>query len=178
MSCKQRLTARGPRTLLVNPTCSGPGRRSPTDQVGLTATLLQYMGFTCYQRLPSPQCSNRKHQAESCPSCHSSKAQNPGGCSTHSRSCGGEKPQLTLPQSGTGMLLGAQSFCRKDLNQLPFRHAYQGRPWLCPILGHPGEKSQGLCWRHGRHHPEEDAQHSFYPLQSNMKVLGEQIYKP
>lgn len=119
LSCKQRLTARVPKTLLFNPACSGPGRRSPTDQVGLTAALLQYIGFTCYRRLPSPQRSNHKHQAESCPSCHSSKAQSPRGCSTHSHSCGGEKPRLTLPQVRHRDALRGSVFLQERLRPAP-----------------------------------------------------------
>lgn len=87
-----------------------------------------------------------------------------------------EKPQLTLPQQGTGMRWSL-SLSDERLRPAPFPslailgwHAYQSRPWLWPILAHPGGKSQGLCWIHGRHCPEEDAQHSFYPLQNSMKV--------
>lgn len=177
---KQRLTARVPKTYLFNPMCSRPAR-SPTDQAGLKATLVQYTDFMHYRYLPLPQHSSHKHHAESCPSCHSSKPQSPGGYSMHSRSCEGRGALVNTPPVRHRDALGAQSFCRKDLDQPPSPawlcwHTYHGHLWPCTILAHPGGKSQGLCWRHGRHCPEEDAQHSFYPLQSNMKVLHEKVY--
>lgn len=72
--------------------------------------------------------------------------------------------------------------CGKDLEQDLHQmvmfgwHTYQGHSWLCPIFAHRGGKSQGLCCRHGRHHAQEDTQHSFYPLQSNMKILREKTH--
>lgn len=119
-------TGQVPGTLQFNTMCSRPGRRSSTDRVGLTATLLQYIDFMCYRHLPSPQHSSHNHHTQRCPSCHSSKPQNPGGCSRHSCSCEGREAPVNIPQVRHRDALGAQSFCRKEVDQPLPQPGYAG----------------------------------------------------
>lgn len=142
--------------------------------MGLTGALLQSIDFMCCRHLPLPQHRNHKQHTQSCSCCHSSKSQSPGGCRMHSRSCGERHPNY-CSQWGTGVPQGLGFSVEKPQTRpLPLLGCctHQGHPWLCPVLAHPGGKSLGLCWRHGKYLPEKDPQHSFYPLQSNVKVGG------
>lgn len=167
----------------------GPQDPCALDQGGVLQTKWAWQSLYCNTLIScvtdtflchSTAAASTMHRAAPVATAANPRAQGAAACTV---APGGERPQLTL-QVRHRDALAALVFIPERLRPAFFPsptvlgwHTYQVHSWLCPTLAHPGGKSWGLCWTHGRHHPE-DAQHSFYPLQSNVKVLSERMCSP